>query len=135
MRDHQEDDILEYDEDNVVVIDLTEERNSSSKFRRTSGGGEGGPVAPGGGGMQPRVGELALHEVRYENYLDTETNRTIEIKRQVYYDDSDLISPPGDGDTFRDQTQTAQHQQTSNHDSQVPCPNPILFVWESQSTL
>ena len=72
----QPDDILEYDEDNVVVIDLTEERNSSSKFRNSE------ELAP-----------MALHEVRYENYVDNETNQTIEIKREVYYDDSDLISP------------------------------------------
>ena len=46
------------------------------------------------GSAQPKLGELSLHEVRYENYVDEETNETIEIKRQVYYDDSDLISPP-----------------------------------------
>ena len=55
--------------------------------------GEGGQMG-GRGSAQPKLGELSLHEVRYENYVDEETNETIEIKRQVYYDDSDLISPP-----------------------------------------
>ena len=100
-KEEQTDDILDtYDEDSVVVIDLTEERNSSSKFRSAQTGSnmtasedKGGQMG-GRGSAQPKLGELSLHEVRYENYVDEETNETIEIKRQVYYDDSDLISPP-----------------------------------------
>ena len=53
------DDILEYDEDNVVVIDLTEERNSSSKLRHPP------PDLDSDGDGQPKTGELALmREVR-----------------------------------------------------------------------
>ena len=48
---------------------------------------------------------------RYENYVDAETNETIEVKRQVYYDDSDLISPP---DYCQD-----SFQEESNHELQV----------------
>ena len=98
-KEEQTDDILDtYDEDSVVVIDLTEERNSSSKFRSaqtdmTASEDKGGQMG-GRGSAQPKLGELSLHEVRYENYVDEETNETIEIKQQVYYDDSDLISPP-----------------------------------------
>ena len=52
-----------------------------------------------------------MYLFRYENYVDAETNETIEVKRQVYYDDSDLISPP---DYCQD-----SFQEESNHELQV----------------
>jgi len=105
----QDADIFEYDEDNVVVIDLTEERNSSSKLHRDNCLHH----REDGRGNQ-KTGPLALHEVRYENYVNSETNETIEIKRQVYYDDSDLISPEED--------RLLQPEQDLQHPHQAP-PN------------
>ena len=60
------DDILEYDEDNVIVIDLDDIRNNPGKESETG----------------------TMSEI-----IDT-PKRRVEIKRQVYYDDSDLFSPP-----------------------------------------
>ena len=60
------DDILEYDEDNVIVIDLDDIRNNPSR--------ETGVQIPSTNMEPPK--------------------RRVEIKRQVYYDDSDLFSPP-----------------------------------------
>ena len=60
------DDILEYDEDNVIVIDLDDIRNNPGK--------ESGSTIPSKTMETPK--------------------RKVEIKRQVYYDDSDLFSPP-----------------------------------------
>ena len=60
------DDILEYDEDNVIVIDLDDIRNNPTKETEI--------VKPTPSMEQPK--------------------RRVEITRQVYYDDSDLFSPP-----------------------------------------
>ena len=60
------DDILEYDEDNVVVIDLDDIRNNPARDSR---------------GM--------MHSTKEEPL-----KRKVEIERHVYYDDSDLFSPP-----------------------------------------
>ena len=60
------DDILEYDEDNVIVIDLDDIRNNPGKES----------------------------EVLVPTKTMETPKRRVEIKRQVYYDDSDLFSPP-----------------------------------------
>ena len=63
---------------------------------------------------------MALHEVRYENYVNNETNERVEIKRQVYYDDSDLISPPPtteEDDDF--------HVESSGATTAEPMPNHV----------
>ena len=61
-----EDDILEYDEDNVIVIDLDDMRNNPQ-----------------------RATQISVPSTNMEA-----PKRRVEIKRQVYYDDCDLFSPP-----------------------------------------
>ena len=61
-----DDDILEYDEDNVIVIDLDDIRNNPARER-----------------------EISIPSTNMDA-----PKRKVEIKRQVYYDDSDLFSPP-----------------------------------------
>ena len=83
---NQADDILEYDEDNVVVIDLDDIRNN--------------PVRDSRGMMKSTKEEPP--------------KRKVEIERHVYYDDSDLFSPPPPPleDTSEEQGETSPFENT-----------------------
>merc|ERR1719510_1980670 len=82
---NQADDILEYDEDNVVVIDLDDIRNN--------------PLRESRGMMQSTKEEPP--------------KRKVEIERHVYYDDSDLFSPPPPlDDTAEEQGETSPFENT-----------------------
>ena len=83
---NQADDILEYDEDNVVVIDLDDIRNN--------------PVRDSRGMMKSTKEEPP--------------KRKVEIERHVYYDDSDLFSPPPPPleDTLEEQGETSPFENT-----------------------
>ena len=83
---NQADDILEYDEDNVVVIDLDDIRNNPARDSR--------------GMMQSTKGDPP--------------KRKVEIERHVYYDDSDLFSPPPPplDDTTEEQVETSPFENT-----------------------
>ena len=110
------DDILEYDEDNVIVIDLDDIRNNPAKETEI--------VIPMSSMEHPK--------------------RRVEIKRQVYYDDSDLFSPPPPPlDETEDSGDTSMPVHTSDYnsaknstgDAEKPSVECLLKDCDSKSNL